>query len=338
LRPTDILTKAAFENAITLLMALGGSTNAVIHLLALARRVGVHLDLDDFDRISERTPVLANVEPSGKHLFQALHQAGGIPAVLAELSPLLDGDAITVTGRRLCDSLEDAAVRDDDVIRPLSNPLQPRGAIGVVRGSLAPRGAVIKLSAASSELLTHRGPAVVFEDINDLSRRIDDLDLPVTRDSVLVLKNAGPQGGPGMPEWGALPIPAKLIREGVTDMVRVSDARMSGTAFGTAVLHVTPESAVGGPLAAVQDGDPIVLDYDARSLEIDIPAEELTRRLASLSPRLRQYTRGYRALYIDHVLQADQGCDFDFLQKAPDTESESELLPTGILEGWIGGW
>jgi dihydroxy-acid dehydratase len=338
LRPSDILTREAFENAVTLLMALGGSTNAVVHLIAIAGRAGVELNLDDFDEISGRTPVLANVQPSGEHLFQSLHRAGGVPALLKELSPLLSTAALTVTGDSLAHAIAAAAVEDGDVIRSLDDPLRPTGAIGVVRGNLAPRGAVIKLSAATPELLRHRGPAVVFEDIEDLARRIDDPNLDVFPESVLVLKNAGPKGGPGMPEWGALPIPAKLVRRGVTDMVRISDARMSGTAFGTAVLHVAPEAAVGGPLAAVQEGDPIILDYDARSLELDIPAEEIVRRLDVTAVPARRYARGYRALYVAHVLQADEGCDFDFLKRAPDTSAEEENLPTGILEGWIGGW
>jgi dihydroxy-acid dehydratase len=335
LRPSTILSECAFENAITLLMALGGSTNGVVHLIALAGRVGLELSLDRFDEISRRTPVLANVQPSGSYLFQDIHRAGGVHALLAELSPLLATDAITVTGGSLGESIEGATVSDPDVIRPFEDPLRPTGAIGVLRGNLAPRGAIIKVSAASPDLLLHRGPAVVFDDVRDLARRIDDPELDVTSDSVLVLKNAGPRGGPGMPEWGALPIPAKLLRQGVTDMVRVSDARMSGTAFGTVVLHVTPESAAGGPLAAVENGDPIVLDYESRRLEVDIPAEELPRRLQRQKLPEPRYRRGYGALYVEHVLQADEGCDFEFLRKG---DEPAEDLPVGILEGWLGGW
>ncbi|HEX4518637.1 MAG TPA: dihydroxy-acid dehydratase [Gaiellaceae bacterium] len=335
-RISSILTRAAFENAITTLMALGGSTNGVVHLIALAGRLGIELTLDDFARISARTPVLANMKPTGEHLFQDLHDAGGVPALLAEIESLLDTSVLTVTGATLAEELAGAERIGDDPIRPLGNPLKP-AAIGVVRGSLAPRGAIVKLSAASPELMRHRGPALVFEDISDLAARIDDPDLPATADTVLVLRNAGPIGGPGMPEWGALPIPAKLIREGVTDMVRVSDARMSGTAFGTAVLHVSPESAAGGPLAAVQNGDPIVLDCEAGLLELDIPEAELASRLETLPGRPARYERGYRALYEAHVLQADQGCDFDFLRPSPGAPAEDDL-PTGILEGWIGGW
>jgi dihydroxy-acid dehydratase len=337
LRPSRVLTRSAFRNAITLLNALGGSTNAVVHLLAIAGRLGVDLTLDDFDELSARTPIVADVQPSGSHLFHDVHRAGGIPAVLAELSSLLEDDVVTVSGGSLLESIGDAKTTDLGVIRPLDDPIREKGAVGVVRGNLAPRGALIKLSAASPNLLRHRGRAVVFEDVTDLARRIDDPALDVDADSVLVLKSAGPRGGPGMPEWGALPVPGKLIRAGVTDMVRVSDARMSGTAFGTVVLHVTPESAVGGPLAAVEDGDPIVLDYEQRALELDIPPAELERRLAELAPQESRYARGYRRLYVDHVLQADEGCDFDFLRRPAGAPPEDDL-PTGILEGWIGGW
>jgi dihydroxy-acid dehydratase len=335
-RPSKILTPGAFDNAITLLMALGGSTNAVVHLIALAGRVGIDLPLAHFDEISRRTPVLANIRPSGKHLFQALDQAGGVPALLAELAPLLSLEELTVTGRPLAEALEGVEVIDPDVIRPTSSPLHRQGAIGVLHGNLAPKGAILKASAATGDLLKHRGLAVVFEDIHDLAGRVDDPDLDVSADSVLVLRNSGPRGGPGMPEWGALPIPAKLLQDGITDMVRVSDARMSGTAFGTCVLHVSPESAAGGPLAVVQNGDPIVLDYPRRRLELDVPAEELSRRMQQLRPVEPKYRRGYGALYVEHVLQADEGCDFDFLQS--HSSDGQEDLPLGLLEGWHGGW
>lgn len=336
LRPTDILTRKAFENAVTLLMALGGSTNAVVHLLALARRVGVELNLQDFHDISERTPRIANVRPSGEHLVEQLFHAGGIKAVLGVLRPLLHADAMTITGRTLGEELEGAREPDMDVVSTLDEPFDAAGGIAVVRGSLAPDGAVIKRSAASPELLVHRGPALVFEDIHDMGARIDDPDLPVTPDTVLVLRNSGPTGGPGMPEWGMLPIPSKLLRAGVQDMVRVSDARMSGTAFGTAVLHVSPESAVGGPLSLVRDGDIIVLDVPAQRLDLDVPAEELKRRAHEAQPRPAKYRRGYGRLYLDHVTQAHEGCDFDFLQWLPG--EEAHRLPHGLTSGWQGGW
>jgi len=313
-------------------MAIGGGTNAVVHLLALAGRVGVPLTLDRFHELSTRTPLLANVRPSGEHLVEQLHRAGGISAVLNELAPLLHGDATTVTGATLAEGFTGAQVLDRDVIAPLGAPLAAEGGIAVVRGSLAPDGALIKRSAATSDLLRHRGPAVVFEDIEDVAARIDDPALGVTAESVLVLRNAGPKGGPGMPEWGQLPIPKKLLAQGVTDLVRISDARMSGTAFGTVVLHVAPEAAAGGPLRAVEDGDPIVLDVDAQRLDLDIPTGELARRLEQLGPAEPRYTRGYGALYVEHVLQANEGCDFDFLRGRGDTE------PLGLLSGWIGGW
>jgi dihydroxy-acid dehydratase len=336
LRPSAILTAEAFDNAVTLLMAIGGGTNVVLHLLALAGRVGVPLDLGRFDALSRRTPVIANVRPSGEHLVEQLHHAGGVQALLGVLAPLLHGDALTVTGRSLQDGFARARVLDPTVIRPLDAPLAPEGGIAVVRGSLAPLGAIVKQSAASPHLLRHRGPAVVFESVYDVQARIDDPALDVTPDSVLVLRNSGPRGGPGMPEWGAIPVPQKLLRQGVTDLVRVSDARMSGTAFGTVVLHVAPESYAGGPLRAVRDGDPIVLDVHARTLDLDVPATEVQRRLGALGPPEPRYRRGYGRLYVDHVLQADTGCDFDFLRPVPDDPVGRE--PYGLLSGWVGGW
>jgi dihydroxy-acid dehydratase len=334
--PSRILTAEAFDNAITVLMAIGGGTNAVVHLLALAGRVGVPLTLDRFHELSTRTPLLANVKPSGEHLVEQLHRAGGIRAVLAELAPLLHGDALTVTGRTLAEGFAGAQVLDRGVIAALGAPLRAEGGIAVLRGSLAPDGALIKRSAASPGLLSHRGPAVVFEDVYDVAARIDDPALDVGPDSVLVLRNAGPKGGPGMPEWGQLPIPAKLLERGVTDLVRVSDARMSGTAFGTVVLHVAPEAAAGGPLRAVRDGDPIVLDVDGQRLDLDVPAGEIARRLAELGPAEPKYRRGYGALYLEHVLQANEGCDFDFLRARDGEPPERE--PYGLLSGWVGGW
>jgi dihydroxy-acid dehydratase len=334
LRPSAVLTAEAFDNAITLLAAIGGGTNAVLHLLALAGRVGVPLGLDRFHELATRTPLLVNVRPSGEHLVEDLHRAGGVPAVLKELEPLLHVDALTVTGRALGAGLSAAANRE--VVAPLGAPFDATGAISVVRGSLAPRGALVKRSAASPSLLRHRGAAVVFEDVHDVAARIDDPALEVDADSVLVLRNAGPKGAPGMPEWGQIPLPARLLARGVTDLVRISDARMSGTAFGTVVLHVAPEAAAGGPLAAVRDGDPIVLDVDAQRLDLDVPADEVARRLDRLDPAAPRYRRGYGALYLDHVLQADEGCDFDFLRAVPGEAAESE--PYGLLSGWVGGW
>jgi dihydroxy-acid dehydratase len=323
-RPSEILTTEAFDDAVTMLAALGGGTNAVLHLLALAGRVGVPLTLDRIHELAARTPLLVNVRPSGEHLVEQLHHAGGVPAVLAELAPLLHRDSAS------------AVARDRDVIGTLDEPFGPGGSISLVRGSLAPRGAIVKRSAASPQLLSHRGPAVVFEDVYDVAARIDDSELDVTPDSVLVLRNSGPKGGPGMPEWGQIPIPSRLLAAGVTDMVRISDARMSGTAFGTVVLHVAPESAAGGPLRAVENGDTISLDVDAGTLELDVPAGEVERRLARLGPPEPKYRRGYGALYLEHVLQADEGCDFDFLRAIPGERAPSE--PYGLLSGWVGGW
>jgi dihydroxy-acid dehydratase len=336
LRPSEILTAQALDNAITLLMAIGGSTNAVIHLIALAGRVGVPLSLDRFDELSRRTPMLVNLRPSGEYLVEQLFHAGGVPAVLRELAPLLHGDSLTVTGRSLAEGCAAAEVLDRRVISSLGAPFAAQGGIAVVSGSLAPDGAVVKRSAASSALLRHRGPAVVFDGIDDVAARIDDPALEVTPDSVLVLRHVGPKGAPGMPEWGMVPIPAKLLRAGVEDMVRISDARMSGTAFGTVVLHAAPEAAAGGPLGAVQNGDPIVLDVEARRLDVDVPADELARRLARLTPREPRYRRGYGRLFLDHVLQANLGCDFDFLRRVGGEEPQRE--PYGLLSGWIGGW
>jgi dihydroxy-acid dehydratase len=336
LRPAGILTAEAFDNAIVALAAIGGSTNAVLHLLALAGRVGVELTLDRFAELGRRTPLLANVRPAGAFLYEDLFRAGGVPALLAELAPMLHGDAMTVTGRSLGENIASARVLDRSVIAPLDAPLAPSGGIAVVRGSLAPTGAILKRSAASPHLLRHRGRAVVFDDMDELAARVDDPDLAVDRDSVLVLRNAGPKGGPGMPEWGMLPVPARLLREGVDDIVRLSDARMSGTGFGTVVLHVSPESAVGGPLALVQEGDPIVLDADAGVLDLDVPEAELARRRDALVPRAPHYRRGYGALYLERVMQADRGCDFDFLRSLPGEDAVSD--PIGMLSGWIGGW
>jgi len=335
-RPSQILTKEAFDNAITVLLAVGGSTNAVIHLLALAGRCGVELDLDRFDELSRRTPLVADVRPSGEHLVEQLFRAGGVPALMKELEPLLERETLTVTGKSVGENL--AAVppsSDRSVIATLEEPVKPVEGLAVVRGSLAPDGAVIKVSAADPELLTHRGPALVFEGMDDVVARIDDPDLEVSADTVLILRGAGPVGAPGMPEWGAVPIPRKLLAAGVRDMVRISDARMSGTAYGTVVLHAAPEGVKRGPLAAVRSGDVVVLDVPARRLDLELSAAEIEARLAGFEPPAPKYSRGYGAMFLDHVMQADQGCDFDFLRgRSEDPSSE----PYGVLRGWIGGW
>jgi dihydroxy-acid dehydratase len=324
LKPRDILTAEAFDNAITTLMALGGSTNAIVHLVAMAGRAGLKLPLERFNEISARTPVLANIRPSGaEYLMEDFYYAGGLRAMLAELKDLLRLDAKTVNGASLGENLAGAAIQNPDVIRPRANPLKTAGGIVVLRGNLAPDGAVIKASAASPHLLRHTGRAVVFEDYNDMAARIDRDDLAADVDSVLVLKNGGPLGGPGMPEWGMLPVPKKLLKQGVKDMVRVSDARMSGTSYGTCVLHVAPESFVGGPLALVENGDPIELDVERRTLELKVPEAELQRRRKAWAQPPRKYERGYGAVFSQHIGQADQGCDFDFLEgTAPTAEPE----------------
>jgi len=316
LKPSDILTPASFDNAITTALALSGSTNAIPHLIALARRAGVPLALDRFDELARRTPVLANLRPAGSYLMEDFFYAGGLRALLAQLGDLLDTQQLTVNGLTLGANLEGATVHNDDVIRGRDNALVARDGLAVLRGNLAPNGAVIKPPAAERHLLVHTGPAVVFDNYNDLAARIDDPELPVTKDSVLVLKNAGPQGAPGMPEWGQLPIPKKLLAQGVRDMVRVSDARMSGTSYGACVLHVAPESHIGGPLAFVQDGDLIELDVPQRKLNLLVPDEELARRRAAWVPPVPKFERGYGALYLKHIGQADTGCDFDFLGPA----------------------
>jgi len=316
LRPSAILTRPAFDNALRVLMALGGSTNAVVHLLAIAGRAGVRLGLDDFDAAARTTPMVANVRPSGTYHMEDLAEAGGIPAVMKALAPLLAREARTVTGRTLGEMLDGVPAPGawQDVIAPLARPLRAEGGLAILRGSLAPDGAVLKVSAATPALLRHRGPACVFRDLADLSARVDDPALPVTPDSVLVLQNAGPVGGPGMPEAGSLPIPAKLLAAGARDVVRVSDARMSGTAGGTVVLHVAPEAAVGGPLALVRDGDEILLDAEARRLDLLVPEAELARRRAAWRPPAAPPERGYRRLFVERVLQASEGYDFDFLR------------------------
>ena len=314
-RPSAVLTMASFHNAIVALAATGGSTNAIVHLLAIAGRLGVELRLDDFDRIGSSVPLLLNLQPAGRYLMDDLHRAGGLPAVLREVEDLLDPTAVTVTGERLVDSLADAQIWDDDVIRRRDAPLQDNAGIAVLRGTLAPDGAVIKPAAASKELLVHRGRAVVFDSIEELHARLGDPDLDIDETCVLVLRGCGPKGYPGMPEAANTPIPAKLVARGVRDLIRISDGRMSGTAYGTVVLHVAPESAAGGPLSLVRDGDMIVLDVPARRLDLDVPAEELAQRQPSeaAAAAYSRPLRGWQRLYVDHVLQADKGVDLDFL-------------------------
>jgi dihydroxy-acid dehydratase len=295
-------------------MALGGSTNAIIHLVAIAGRLGIALPLSKFDEISQTTPVIANVKPSGKFLMEDFSYAGGVPAVMKEIASRLHLDAITATGKTLGENISRSACFNREVIKPLTQPLYPEGGLVVLGGNLAPYGAVIKQSASSPHLRKHKGKAVVFENNRDLLARIDDPQLEVDEDSILVLKNAGPKGAPGMPEWGHLPIPAKLLKAGVKDMLRLSDARISGTSFGTIVVHISPEAAMGGALAIVKDGDEIELDVSGKRLELLVPDAEIKTRLAQWTPPAPHYSRGYGKMYLDHVLQAHQGCDFDYLR------------------------
>jgi len=324
LKPRELLSSEALDNAIVTLMAMGGSTNALIHLVAMAGRAGVRLPLERFNEFSAKTPLLANVRPSGeKYLMEDFYYAGGLRALLSELKDLLHLHCKTANGKTLGENLQGARIYDEDVIRKRSNPLKASGGLVVLRGNLAPNGAVIKAAAASPKLLKHVGKAVVFEDYNDMAARIDRDDLEADADSVLVLRNSGPLGGPGMPEWGMLPVPRKLLQQGVRDMVRVSDARMSGTSYGTCVLHVAPESYVGGPLALVKNGDLVELDVDKRILDLKVSGEELQRRKAAWQPPRKKYDRGYGAIFSRHVRQADEGCDFDFLEgTAPIPEPE----------------
>jgi dihydroxy-acid dehydratase len=324
IKPSDIITRDSIDNAITAIHALSGSTNAIIHLTAIAGRAGIELTAERFDEIARTTPVLANIRPAGtKYLMEDFYYAGGLRALLRELGDKLKLDCRTVNGRTLGENIADAKVYNDDVIRTLDNPLFATGGLAVLRGNLAPDGAIIKPTAAEPHLLKHTGRAVVFENYKHMDERIDDEALDVDENSVLVLKNGGPLGGPGMPEWGQLPIPKKLLKKGIRDMVRISDARMSGTSYGTCVLHVAPEAYVGGPLAFVQDGDLIELDVAARKLELKVSDEELAKRRAAWKPPEPRFTRGYGALFAKHITQADKGCDFDFLHAGgatPDPE------------------
>ena len=319
-KPSTLLTPESFENAVITVLALGGSTNAVIHLIAMARRAGVDLSLGRFDALSRSTPVLADIRPGGRYLMEDFYYAGGLLALLSELRDMLELQAMTVANGSIGEACVDADVYDHEVIRPLDRPVSPSGALAILRGSLAPDGAVIKAVAADPALLRHRGPAITFEDQADLEARINDPDLPVTPDSVLVLKRAGPVGAPGMPEWGMLPIPRRLLQAGVRDMVRISDARMSGTSYGTCVLHVAPESAVGGPLAFVRDGDEIELDVPNRRLDLLVPEDELARRRANFTAAPPAGLSGYGELFVQHVTQANLGCDFDFLERREGVE------------------
>jgi dihydroxy-acid dehydratase len=313
LRMSKILTRDAFENAIMVNGAIGGSTNAVVHLLAVAGRIGVELSLDDWDRLGRDMPCLVNLMPSGKYLMEDFYYAGGLPVVIKEIGRYIHKDALTVNGQTIWDNVKDAVNYNETVITPLAKPFKAHGGIAVLRGNLAPRGAVLKPSAATPRLMRHKGRAVVFEDIDDLHRRIDDPKLDVDADSVLVLKNCGPKGYPGFPEVGNFALPAKLLKKGVTDMVRISDARMSGTAYGTVVLHTAPEAAAGGPLALVRNGDLIELDVAKRKLELHVSDQELARRRKAWKPDKPHSDRGWVKLYCDTVLQADQGVDLDFL-------------------------
>ena len=316
-KPLDFLTAASFDNAVTAVLGLGGSTNAIVHLIAMARRAGVDLTLERFDELARRTPVLANLRPGGKYLMEDFFYAGGLRAFLTRLEDLLDLQQQTCTGKTLGENIAGAVVYHDEVILPRERPLLAKDGLAVLRGNLAPGGAVIKPAAMEPHLRRHTGRAVVFKNYNEMSARIDDPDLDVDKDSVIVLQSAGPQGAPGMPEWGQLPIPQKLLRQGVRDMLRVSDARMSGTSYGACVLHVTPESHVGGPLALVRDGDLIKIDVEARSIDVLLGDAEMAQRRAAWRAPAPKFNRGYGTLYLQHIQQADKGCDFDFLEPEP---------------------
>ncbi|MBV9065534.1 MAG: dihydroxy-acid dehydratase [Methylobacteriaceae bacterium] len=314
LTPKRILTDGSFRNAIIALMAMSGSTNAIIHLIAMARRAGLELDLENFDRLSNETGVIADIRPSGRFLMEDFHYAGGFPGFLRRLMPHLKRDEMTVSGRTLGEVYANAPIFNDEIIRPLDKPIAAGGGLAVLKGNLAPNGCIIKPAAADPRFLKHRGPAIVFDDYDAMNRAVNDMDLDVTPDHVMVLRNAGPVGGPGMPEWGMLPIPKKLLMHGVRDMVRISDARMSGTSYGACILHVAPEAYIGGPLAAVETGDMIEVDVEARSIRLDVPESEIAARLSSSRPKPRHFERGYVRLHAAHVQQADQGCDYDFLE------------------------
>ena len=315
LTPQKILTRQSFENGISVAMAMGCSTNAIIHLVAMSRRAGCPIGLDEFDAASRKVPVLANIRPSGElYLMEDFYYAGGLPGLMSRITGHLHLDARTVNGKTLGQNIEDAEVYNDDVIRPLAKPIYAEGALAVLRGNLAPDGCVIKPSAAAPHLLNHTGPALVFDDYPAMKAAVADENLDVSADHVLVLRNAGPQGGPGMPEWGMLPIPVKLLKQGVKDMIRISDARMSGTSYGACILHAAPEAFVGGPLALVKTSDRITVDVPARRIHLEVDDAELARRRAAWKPPPKRFERGYGWMFSQHILQADQGCDFDYLE------------------------
>jgi dihydroxy-acid dehydratase len=315
LTPNKIQTRKAFENAITVAMAMGCSTNAIIHLIAQARRAGQDIGLDDFEIASRKVPVIANVRPSGDtYLMEDFYYAGGLPGLMSRIKEHLHLDVMTVTGKTLGENIADAEVYNDDVIRTVDKAIYAEGALAVLKGNLAPDGCVIKPSACEPRFLKHTGPAMVFDDYPSMKKAVDDENLDVTADHVLILRNAGPQGGPGMPEWGMLPIPKKLVKQGVRDMVRLSDARMSGTSYGACILHVAPESFIGGPLALVENGDMITLDVDARTINLDVSDAEMAKRRAAWTAPERNYERGYGWMFTKHIQQANEGCDFDFLE------------------------
>jgi dihydroxy-acid dehydratase len=313
-KPLDYLSAASFDNAVTAVVALGGSTNSIVHLVAMAKRCGINLTIDRFDEIARRTPVLANLRPSGAYLMEDFYYAGGLRALLAQLGDLIDGRARQCNGKTIAENFAGAEVYNAEVIRPRANPLVPKDGLAVLRGNLAPGGAIIKPAAMEKRFYKHQGRAVVFKDYNDMAARIDAPDLDIDESCAIVLQSAGPQGAPGMPEWGQLPIPQKLLKKGIRDMLRISDARMSGTSYGACVLHVTPESHVGGPLALVRNGDRISLDVEARRLDLLISDEEMAQRKAAWKAPAPKFTRGYGVLYLKHIQQADKGCDFDFLE------------------------
>ncbi len=323
LKPSDILSERSFDNAIKVLMALGGSTNGLIHVIAMAGRAGIRIPLERFEEIGREAPYLVNMRPSGKYLMEDLYFAGGLAGLLEGMRSLLDVGVPTCTGKTLGENIAGSKIHNKDVIHTPDNPMQAAGGLIVLRGNLAPDGAVIKSTAADPKLLQHAGRAMVFDDYNDMAARLEDPDLDVDADSVLILRNSGPQGGPGMPEWGMLPIPKKLLKQGVRDMVRISDARMSGTSYGTCVLHVAPESWIGGPLALVKTGDIVELDVPARTLTLKVSDEELAKRRAAWKPNASKFERGYGKLFSEHIRQANEGCDFDFLEgTAPTPEPE----------------
>lgn len=333
-KPKDIMTLEAFQNAIRVIMSIGGSTNTVVHLLAVAGRLGLPLSLDDF-AAEKDIPVLANLRPSGEHLLERFFYAGGVQALMAEMGPLLHGDAMTVNGHTVDENRAGRESLDHDVIRPRDNPVHRESAIAVLKGNLAPDGAVIKRSAADPALFTHRGPAFVFEDVHQLNATLDDPDLPITADHIIVLKGGGPIGAPGLPEWGHIPIPGKLAAQGVTDMIRISDARISGGSHGAMVVHVSPEAAVGGPIAAVETGDMVFIDVENGIIGVEIDDAEMARRLAARPPAKRHYNRGWGAIYLDNVQQAHLGADFKILRAVPGEETPD--LPLGLIEGWVLG-